>query len=1027
MKKTITILVLMLISGWANAAFDGGAGTLVSPYQVSTAAQLDDVRNNLSSYFIQTADIDLITYATGIGWVPIGNATTKFTGSYDGGGHKIKHLFINHGGTTDGDYSALFGYINAATIKNIGVECNVTGNSSTAGLVGEADGISTIQNCYTIGYIVGYNSTGGLVGFANCTAGATISNCYSRAIVSGNYYTAGLVGEAWRVIFTNCYSSGQVISNQTQKGGFIGRNINSTANDCFWDTETSGLATSLIGTGKTTAEMKTQATFTNWNFATNPIIWDIDAENSGYPHLHWQAFIHNKYYVKTTGSNSSDGSSWANAFLTFQKALETAQSGDQIWIASGTYKPSVQVGGSGVRFSAFQMVEGVEIYGGFAGTEVSINDRMNFGLGNANETILSGDLNGDDNYSGASWSGTSENCYHVVYNSGNVSYLTSAAILDGFTIKGAYGSQYGGGLVNDGASPTIRNCIFTYNHCYAAGGGVYNYSGKACKPTYTNCLVINNISSNGAGVWCRAAFPTFINTTIANNTSSGDGGAFWSGMGGNTTFNNCILWGNTGGASSTGKQIWSDGIVYLNYSCYSNGTSANYGTITPSNSITTDPIIMNVSKNDYRIVGLSPCLDAGNNAYNSLTTDIRGKTFGRKLLKTDSTTVGTIDMGAYEFKSGFDSINPCAGAVISSQSTATQTQCINGTFVPITVTATATGNVLTYQWYSSATADTTSGTTMGTNSSSYTPLATATGTKYYYCKVSGDCGSPKKSAISGAIITSIPTAMSSQSIATQTKCLGGTFTAISVTATGNNNSFQWYYNANNSNSGGTSLATNNGANTSTYTPQSGADGTLYYYCVVTGSCTTDTSDISGAFITKPLEVPTISGTNSICNHSTGNIYTTETGKSSYIWTVTGGTITDGTGTNAITVTWNTDGAQTVSANYTNSFGCTAVSATVYNVTVKAAPSPVITGSPDNLYNVPKLATYQYSTPLVAGDLYSWSSPKIEGYCSTTARNCVNVHFLDPCCVYGEWTINVTETNPTTGCTSIATKQIYITP
>ena len=126
MKKTITILVLMLISGWANAAFDGGAGTLVSPYQVSTAAQLDDVRNNLSSYFIQTADIDLITYATGIGWVPIGNATTKFTGSYDGGGHKIKHLFINHGGTTDGDYSALFGYINAATIKNIGVECNVT-------------------------------------------------------------------------------------------------------------------------------------------------------------------------------------------------------------------------------------------------------------------------------------------------------------------------------------------------------------------------------------------------------------------------------------------------------------------------------------------------------------------------------------------------------------------------------------------------------------------------------------------------------------------------------------------------------------------------------------------------------------------------------------------------------------------------------------------------------------------------------------------------------------------------------------
>ena len=149
--------------------------------------------------------------------------------------------------------------------------------------------------------------------------------------------------------------------------------------------------------------------------------------------------------------------------------------------------------------------------------------------------------------------------------------------------------------------------------------------------------------------------------------------------------------------------------------------------------------------------------------------------------------------------------------------------------------------------------------------------------------------------------------------------------------------------------------------------------------------------------------------------------------SSYNWTVNGGTITAGAGTNAITVSWNTAGSESVSVNYANSNGCSAASATVYGITVKSAPNPVITGSPDNNYVVPKLATYQYSTPLVAGDLYSWSSPKIEGYCSATARNCVNVHFLDPCCVYGQWTINVTETNPTTGCSTIATKLIYITP
>ena len=100
---------------------------------------------------------------------------------------------------------------------------------------------------------------------------------------------------------------------------------------------------------------------------------------------------------------------------------------------------------------------------------------------------------------------------------------------------------------------------------------------------------------------------------------------------------------------------------------------------------------------------------------------------------------------------------------------------------------------------------------------------------------------------------------------------------------------------------------------------------------------------------------------------------------------------------------------------------------VITITVSPVPTPVITGSPDNNYIVPKLATYQYSTPLVAGDLYSWSAPGLKGYCSATAHNCINVHFLDPCCVYGQWTINVTESNPSTGCSTTATKNIYINP
>ena len=93
-----------------------------------------------------------------------------------------------------------------------------------------------------------------------------------------------------------------------------------------------------------------------------------------------------------------------------------------------------------------------------------------------------------------------------------------------------------------------------------------------------------------------------------------------------------------------------------------------------------------------------------------------------------------------------------------------------------------------------------------------------------------------------------------------------------------------------------------------------------------------------------LPVPTITGPTPVCAGSTGNVYTTQGGMTGYTWAVSaGGTITAGSGTSAITVTWNTVGAQTVSVNYTNANGCTAASPTVYPVTVNALPVPTITG------------------------------------------------------------------------------------
>ncbi|MCX6246257.1 MAG: T9SS type A sorting domain-containing protein [Bacteroidetes bacterium] len=108
-------------------------------------------------------------------------------------------------------------------------------------------------------------------------------------------------------------------------------------------------------------------------------------------------------------------------------------------------------------------------------------------------------------------------------------------------------------------------------------------------------------------------------------------------------------------------------------------------------------------------------------------------------------------------------------------------------------------------------------------------------------------------------------------------------------------------------------------------------------------CTAAAATVKNVTV-NALPVPTITGTTAVCAGTSGVTYTTETGMTAYLWTISsGGTITAGSGTSSITVTWNTAGAQTVSVNYTNANGCTAATATVKNVTVNALPVPTITG------------------------------------------------------------------------------------
>jgi len=105
-----------------------------------------------------------------------------------------------------------------------------------------------------------------------------------------------------------------------------------------------------------------------------------------------------------------------------------------------------------------------------------------------------------------------------------------------------------------------------------------------------------------------------------------------------------------------------------------------------------------------------------------------------------------------------------------------------------------------------------------------------------------------------------------------------------------------------------------------------------------------TADIAKVYNVTVSDQPTIDGPTPVCVNSTTSVYTTEAGMTAYTWTVSaGGTITAGAATNAITVTWNTVGPQTLTVNYTNGSGFTAPTPTSYPVTVVSLPVPTLAG------------------------------------------------------------------------------------
>lgn len=274
-------------------------------------------------------------------------------------------------------------------------------------------------------------------------------------------------------------------------------------------------------------------------------------------------------YVKTVadgGSDEHDGSTWATAYASPQKAIDALNDGTgqrgEVWVAAGTYAPSTHITGDNNSPVAFLMHSGINVFGGFRGTETSIDQRDGYYDDEADydpnrdsqytwkfrdkyRTVFQG-----HSYTLNNWNSTkgewiiNSGSYHVVWFApissdgvgtpdNKVAMFDKETVLDGVTIEGGKhtvesGSVSEGYLPNDGAgvlmgeNAILRDCVVRYCSASGRGAAVYNGGGRVEK-----CLIYNNVNTtgDGGGVYIDG-FGIVSRCIITNNKAHNGGGVY---------------------------------------------------------------------------------------------------------------------------------------------------------------------------------------------------------------------------------------------------------------------------------------------------------------------------------------------------------------------------------------------------------------------------------------------------------------------------------------------------------------------
>ena len=507
-----------------------------------------------------------------------GSGTTSVVKFISAGGSKFKGFTVKNSGTgaSASDSSGIY----CEGTANLDIrDCNVEGNkygiwcdatSTTPGIKNNivrintstgieagtsnptilnnlvhnngGDGISVSGSATITNNTVAYNNKG-----FNCTA-AQITNCIDWGNTSNSTWGSSTV----------TYSCVQ--DNKSGEGNFNSdpRFVDSVN----YNYHLQATISPCVNSGSTSPDHRVQADIDGQPRVIGYKV-DIGADEADVSPTVW--------YVNGAVTASGAGTSWGTAFKYLQDALDNGslEAGHEIWVAQGTYKPDEATSGhtNNDRNETFRLAVDVALYGGFVGGENSLAERD----WTYNKTILSGDIDDDDIDLP-----DSGNSYHVITSGGG-------AVVDGFVITKGYannaGDFGGGGMLNDGVSPVLRNCILYANHAADGlnGGGMYNRNSSAA---IMNCIFNGNKTGvDGGGIYNDSSHITLINCTITDNFAGDDAGGIYN-VSSNPTVTNCVLWNNedNGGTGLT-AQI-DGGTPVVSYSCVTDwvGGTGNIGT-----------------------------------------------------------------------------------------------------------------------------------------------------------------------------------------------------------------------------------------------------------------------------------------------------------------------------------------------------------------------------------------------------------------------------------------------------------------